>query len=64
MEFKREYMCIPVRLYVVVFYNRMVNEIQTMEITETSVFRAGREFYRRKSRRVFTIEQIHTVGGN
>ncbi|QIW88723.1 hypothetical protein P59_126 [Bacillus phage P59] len=63
MEFKMEYLGVPVKLYVVVFYNRMVNEIQTMEIAEVNEFRAGREFYRRKSRHVFTIEHIHTVGG-
>ena len=64
-EFETTHLGIPVRTYVVVFYNRFANETQTWEVVETSEFRAGRAFYRKYDRQMYfsCIESIHTVGG-
>lgn len=35
--------------YIIFYYDRIVNEKKTMELEAKNSFRAGREFYRRKS---------------
>ncbi|EOO11357.1 hypothetical protein [Bacillus cereus] len=49
--------------YIVIYYNRFVNEIQTYKVMAINRFRAGREFYRAHNRKMYhdCIEQI--VGG-
>ncbi|MFF2532388.1 hypothetical protein ACFVS2_26100 [Brevibacillus sp. NPDC058079] len=49
--------------YIVVFFNRFVNKIQIEVIDATNIFRAGRLFYKKRSRKQFhaCIETIHEM---
>jgi hypothetical protein len=44
--------------YVVVYYNRMVNETQTFKVMAKNEYRAGRLFYKMYNRKATHIEYI------
>ncbi|QIW89748.1 hypothetical protein PQE71_gp066 [Bacillus phage Izhevsk] len=46
--------------YIIIYYNRFVNETQTHKVMATNKFRAGRLFYKTHNRKAYhaCIEQI------
>lgn len=49
--------------YIVVYYNRLLNENQTFQVEAENAFRAGRKFYQKHNRKLYhaCIENITVV---